>query len=580
MKIFIRGGVWSNVEDQVLIAAYMKYGNNQWTRIASLLPRKSASQVKARWEEYLDPTIRKTPWTRSEDEKLLHFARSMPMQWRTIAQYFGRSSYQCVERYRELISKATGTTHVDDNEQAVAHQMMPFFETLKATPDGIELDQDEREMLEEARARLANTQGKKARRKARQRQLDILRKTARMRKKKELDAAGLIIDEKKVWEDKEYELDPIRTHEPVKGPFDTTIDQKSLEKNRLFRIRQKQKNAQKKAKEKTPETLDSLKRELKIEEKKLEEHVDHSRKDLLISDPTISNDELKSINEILSHDEEFLYSRSSLSLLNKQKQSDHSHAFDIKNDQETYQTENYQSQAFSKGLPRPIPLGLQYLQHNDISCKTHSSLISDQSPESIADTLIRQEAFRLAFYDARIYPDTKRPPASLVYPISNNTEINYANLDRVNEEAFSEAEKLMNEEMTMYDFDSFQKAWNEIHAPDENDDISQPLQQLSKRNKAMTNKLNHISNSAIAENDINYETISHTLIEINDLIVQKQLFEKVQQFESETLKIRIKEQKDKINELEKKQKELDKQIGLKLQQKKAIERQKFIKQKK
>ena len=43
------GGVWKNTEDEILKAAVMKYGKNQWARIASLMVRKSAKQCKARW---------------------------------------------------------------------------------------------------------------------------------------------------------------------------------------------------------------------------------------------------------------------------------------------------------------------------------------------------------------------------------------------------------------------------------------------------------------------------------------------------------------------------------------------------
>lgn len=39
----------------------MKYGKNQWARIASLLHKKSAKQCKARWYEWLDPSIKKVP---------------------------------------------------------------------------------------------------------------------------------------------------------------------------------------------------------------------------------------------------------------------------------------------------------------------------------------------------------------------------------------------------------------------------------------------------------------------------------------------------------------------------------------
>lgn len=53
------------------------------------------------------------------------------------------------------------------------------------------MDEDEKEMLNEARARLANTQGKKAKRKARERQLEEAKRLANLQKKRELKAAGL-----------------------------------------------------------------------------------------------------------------------------------------------------------------------------------------------------------------------------------------------------------------------------------------------------------------------------------------------------------------------------------------------------
>jgi hypothetical protein len=48
-----------SLQDEILKAAVMKYGKNQWARIASLLSRKSAKQCKARWYEWLDPSIKK-----------------------------------------------------------------------------------------------------------------------------------------------------------------------------------------------------------------------------------------------------------------------------------------------------------------------------------------------------------------------------------------------------------------------------------------------------------------------------------------------------------------------------------------
>lgn len=42
MRYALKGGIWRNVEDEILKAAVMKYGLNNWDRISSLLVRKSA----------------------------------------------------------------------------------------------------------------------------------------------------------------------------------------------------------------------------------------------------------------------------------------------------------------------------------------------------------------------------------------------------------------------------------------------------------------------------------------------------------------------------------------------------------
>lgn len=109
MRILIKGGVWKNTEDEILKAAVMKYGKCQWARVASLLTRKSAKQCKARWYEWLDPSIKKTEWNRDEEEKLLHLAKLMPNQWRTIAPIIGRTAGQCMEHYEKLLDQAQET---------------------------------------------------------------------------------------------------------------------------------------------------------------------------------------------------------------------------------------------------------------------------------------------------------------------------------------------------------------------------------------------------------------------------------------------------------------------------------------
>lgn len=204
----VKGGVWTNIEDEVLRAAVSKYGLNQWARVSSLLARKTPKQCKARWIEWLDPGIRKVEWSREEDEKLLHLAKLMPTQWRTIAPIVGRTATQCLERYQKLLDEAESRENVelglggpeggeasapsaDDVRRLRPGELDPDPESKPARPDTIDLDEDEKEMLSEARARLANTQGKKAKRKARERQLEESRRLAVLQKRRELKNAGI-----------------------------------------------------------------------------------------------------------------------------------------------------------------------------------------------------------------------------------------------------------------------------------------------------------------------------------------------------------------------------------------------------
>ncbi|KAJ3295701.1 Cell cycle serine/threonine-protein kinase cdc5/MSD2 [Rhizoclosmatium sp. JEL0117] len=200
MRVLIKGGVWKNTEDEILKAAVMKYGKNQWARISSLLTRKTPKQCKARWFEWLDPSIKKTEWAKEEDEKLLHLAKLMPTQWRTIAPIVGRTPSQCLERYQFLLDAADDTTQNDNDDNAPnaddvrrlrQGEIDPEPESKPARPDPVDMDEDEKEMLSEARARLANTQGKKAKRKAREKQLEEARRLASLQKRRELKAAGI-----------------------------------------------------------------------------------------------------------------------------------------------------------------------------------------------------------------------------------------------------------------------------------------------------------------------------------------------------------------------------------------------------
>lgn len=254
--IYVKGGAWTNVEDQILRAAVSKYGLTQWSRVASLLPKKTAKQSKARWNEYLNPTINRTEWSPQDDEKLLNLAKLLPNQWRSIASVMGRTSTHCLERYQKLLDGAM-TDGEKDDENAVdtgytgpGIEALPAlgnaFESLPSKPDMEDMSEDEAEMLSEAKARLANTQGKKAKRKERERLLEESRRIALLQKRRELKAAGinisLVLKNKQRRKEFDYNADIPHERQPPPGLYDTSnestqnaVDRASFDKTVSFK---------------------------------------------------------------------------------------------------------------------------------------------------------------------------------------------------------------------------------------------------------------------------------------------------------------------------------------------------------
>ncbi|KAH8739080.1 CDC5 cell division cycle 5-like [Cryptosporidium ryanae] len=238
MSLIYGGGLWKNSEDEILKAAVMKYGLNNWSRVASLLVMKSAKQCKSRWYEWLDPRVKKSDWSREEEEKLLHLTKLFPCQWRTIAPLVSRTAHQCLEHYELLLDMASGETlSLDyDPRKLRPGEIDPHPETRPSKPDSVDLDEHEIDMLSEARARLANTNGRKAKRKARERHLEEARRVAMLQKRRELKASGMLSHasimryRKKKYKGNDY-LNEIPFEElPEEGVFEKDEDKKKERK--------------------------------------------------------------------------------------------------------------------------------------------------------------------------------------------------------------------------------------------------------------------------------------------------------------------------------------------------------------
>jgi hypothetical protein len=77
---------WTKEEDEKMKHLVSLYGCSRWSIIGSLIPSRNGKQCRERWHNQLDPSIKKTPWTKEED-KILHEAhKKHGNRWAEIAK--------------------------------------------------------------------------------------------------------------------------------------------------------------------------------------------------------------------------------------------------------------------------------------------------------------------------------------------------------------------------------------------------------------------------------------------------------------------------------------------------------------
>merc|ERR550534_1488033 len=251
--------------------------------------------------------------------KVAPLGHLMPTQWRTVAPIVGRTAAQCLERYEYLLDQAqkkeegAGEAGAEDPRKLKPGEIDPNPETKPARPDPEDMDEDELEMLSEARARLANTQGKKAKRKAREKQLEEARRLASLQKRRELRAAGIntrlrygtrrhrIID---------YNKEIPFEKRPAIGFYDTALEHPDANAINFKRLRMDQVGEKRRDEEEQKER----KKDKKVLKKQQENSVpaellnneepSRKRSKLVLPSPQITDQEMEAIVKLGRHSEQ------------------------------------------------------------------------------------------------------------------------------------------------------------------------------------------------------------------------------------------------------------------------------------
>ncbi|MBN3320149.1 SNPC4 protein, partial [Atractosteus spatula] len=106
----LRKKFWTKEEDQMLkdLVEKMRIGSYiPYTQISYFMEGREASQLVYRWTQSLDPSLRKGPWTKAEDEMLLRAVAKYGTRdwWKIRDEVPGRSDTQCRDRYLDSLSE-------------------------------------------------------------------------------------------------------------------------------------------------------------------------------------------------------------------------------------------------------------------------------------------------------------------------------------------------------------------------------------------------------------------------------------------------------------------------------------------